>query len=401
MNKNIRQACNAQNATGEYIENTLNKSFYTERKTVASDGHPAPHQYDFMNLMDALYWVKMIGAELNAPNGVELVLTKGIHLVTDNLILGSGLLIPGSKFSNPLLFLRDIDLQITGAGNFDTKILVENTNQSGFVFQNMRVSFEQLSFGITSHITKKAQEIRFVGTQAHINAVGFKDFTINAEYGSTVKISGRGGSAGMCNGFTTAETFITASMSSFIHVLGIDFFDKFAKITASQNSYIYMYHCLNDGNITYSSKKNKLSEDMSLIYDHTALGVYTTNLKYIEHDDHAEIFNSAGDGVDIPVVTDKNIGLMTKEDKKKLDPIKPQSDADCPFNFHTLEIEVTKNDQYTFFIDGFSAKYVKVFSNGILVRTSEYDITRGYDEMIIVFHTPRQLSDWIAVEYML
>ena len=398
---NIRPVCNNQNALQEYIEKKLTKSFYHARKTVASHGHAAPQQFDFENLNQALYWVKMVGAELNAPNGIELVLTKGTHLLTDDLVLGDGLLIPGSKYSNPLLFLRDIDLQITGAGTHETKVLIENDHQSGLVFQNMRISFEQLSFGITSHIVTEAQEMRFVGSQAHINAVGFKDFKVNAEYGSVIKMSGRGGSAGMCLGFTTDNRFIKASMNSFVHLLGFDFFEKEAHIEAFQNSYIYMYHCLNDDNIKYNITKNKLSQDMSLIYDHSALGVYTTNLKYIAHDDHAEIFNSAGDGVDIPIVTEHEIGLMTPEDKIKLDGIKPTLDADCPFNFQIWETEATMSGQTTFLIDGFSAKYIKVFSNGVLVRTDEYEVTRGYDEMTIVFKTPRHLGDWIAIEYIL
>ena len=197
---NIRPVCNNQNALQEDIRNKFTKSFYQVRKTVASDGHAAPQQFDFPTLHDALYWVKMVGAELNAPNGIELVLTKGLHLLTDDDVLGDGLLIPGSNFSTPILFLRDINLQITGSGTHDTKILVENQFRSGLVFQNMRISFEQLSFGITSHIVKEAQEMRFVGSEAHINAVGFKDFVVHAEYGSVVKMSGRGGSAGMCHG---------------------------------------------------------------------------------------------------------------------------------------------------------------------------------------------------------
>ena len=401
MNNNIQPACNNQNALEEYIENTLHKRFYAERKTVASSGHKAPQQFDFPNLVEALYWVKMVGAELNAPNGIELVLTRGTHLLTDNLVLGSGLLIPGSKYDNPLLFLRDIDLQITGAGTHETKIMIENKEQSGIVFQNMRLSLEQLSFGITSHIVAEEQEMRFVGSEGHLNAVGFKDFTVNAEYGSVLKMSGRGGSAGMCFGFTKPETFIKAGMNSFIHLLGFDFFEKDAKIEAYQNSYIYMYHCINDDNILYNIPMNKLSYDMSLIYDHTALGVYTTNLKYTAHDDHADIFNSAGDGFKIPVVTEDEIGLMTPEDKKKLDGIRPDLDADCPFNFHMWEVEATTAGQTVFRIHGFSAKYIKVFSNGVLVRTSEYTVTRGYDEMEIEFHTPRHLTDWIAVEYVL
>jgi len=398
---NIRPVCNNQNALQEYIEKKLTKSFYHARKTVASHGHAAPQQFDFENLNQALYWVKMVGAELNAPNGIELVLTKGTHLLTDDLVLGDGLLIPGSKYSNPLLFLRDIDLQITGAGTHETKILIENDHQSGLVFQNMRISFEQLSFGITSHIVTEAQEMRFVGSEAHINAVGFKDFMVHAEYGSVVKMSGRGGSAGMCQGFTKENHYLTATMNSFIHLLGFDFFEKEGFIEAFQNSYIYMYHCLNDDNLRYNIPKNKLSQDMSLIYDHNALGVYTTNLKYITHDDHAEIFNSAGDGFDIPIVTKHDIGLMTPEDKIKLDGLRPDLDTDCPFNFQIWETEAQTQGQTTFIIDGFSAKYIKVFSNGVLVRTTEYEVTRGYDEMTIVFKTPRHEADWIAVEYIL
>ena len=401
MNNNIQPACNNQNALQEYIENTLNKNFYSDVKTVASHGHAAPQQFDFPSLNDALYWVKMVGAELNAPNGIELVLTRGIHLITDNDVLGDGLLTPGSEFNNPLLFLRDINLQITGAGTHQTKILIENDERSGIVFQNMKLSLEQLSFGITSHIKVESQEMKFVSSTAHLNAVGFKDFTVNAEFGSVVKMSGKGGSAGMCYGFTKPEAFIKASMNSFIHLLGFDFFEKEAKIEAYQNSYIYMYHCLNEEGIIFNIPKNKLSYDMSLIYDHTAIGVYTTNLKYTAYDDYAEVFNSAGDGFNIPVVTENEIGLMTPDDKKKLDGIKPELDADCPFNFQMWETQAETHNQTTFIIDGFSAKYIKVFSNGVLVRTNEYELTKGYDEMIIVFHTPRHLDDWIAVEYIL
>ena len=172
-------------------------------------------------------------------------------------------------------------------------------------------------------------------------------------------------------------------------------------IEALQNSYIYMYHCMNDENLKYNTTKNKLSQDMSLIYDHSAKGVYTANLEYIMYDKYAEVFNSAGDGFYIPIVNNKEIGLMTPEQKKKLDGIKPKLDSDCPFNFQIWETEVLSDDQSVFRIDGFSAKYIKVFSNGILIRTSEYEVNRGYDVMTITFKTPRIKTDWIAVEYIL
>ncbi len=384
-----------------FIEDTLNKHFYMTRKTVAAHNHLAPDMYDFSSINEALHWVKMIGAEMCAVSGIELVLSEGVHVLVDNSILGTGLKTPGMMDTEPVLYLRDINLQITGSGTHQTKFKVENDKQSGFMFENMKLSFEQLSFEITSHISSKFQMMYFVGSEVHINATGFSDFGLKATYGSTVKFSGRGGSAGMCSSFTDDKHILSASMNSFIHVLGVDFFEKERIVEATENSYIYMYHNYNDEFLTYNIEKNKLSKDMSLIYDHAALGVYTTNLRYIIHEGYAEIFNSAGDGFNLPVVTDEEFGLMTPDQKIKLDNIKPQIDDHCPFNFQIWNAEAEANGQTTFLIHGFSVNYMKVFSNGVLVKNSEYTVDKGYDEMVLIFKTPRKLKDWIAIEYIL
>ena len=58
-------------------------------------------------------------------------------------------------------------------------------------------------------------------------------------------------------------------------------------------------------------------------------------------------------------------------------------------------------DQTTYIIRDISSSYIKVFSNGNLVRDNEYDVTFNYDNILIVFHDPRNAGDWIAVEYAL
>ena len=393
---------NCKNPTKDqlFIENVLTKNFYREVKTVASVSSLDVHMFDFATLEDALFWVKLKGAEYNSPNGIELALDKGAHMLRDNDILGDGLTFPGEEKKN-LLYLRDMNLLIKGAGVNQTKIVIENKDYSNLVFENMKIAIEQLSFKITAFHSDTFHYLRFIGCEAHVNAVGFTDLGVSAEYGTTLRLSGRGGSAGFCAGFTIDDELVVAKMGSYIHLSGFDFQEKSKMISAFDHSYVYMYHNYNDENLEYNITKNQLSTDMSLIYDHNAKGVYTTNLTYTEGLDHARIDNSSGDGVKIPVVTTKNMGLMTKEDKIKLDNIKPQTDDECIFKFHMWNAEATTDKQTTFIIDGFSVDYMKVFINGVLVRNSEYTVSKGYSEMSIVFHTPRQLGDWLAVEYVI
>ena len=162
-----------------------------------------------------------------------------------------------------------------------------------------------------------------------------------------------------------------------------------------------MEYNFGDEFLEYNVPKNKLSKDMSLIYDHTALGVYTSNLKYIIHDDYAEIQNSAGTGFNIPVVTDDNFGLMTPAQKMKLDDIRPYGEDNCDQIMQMWNGDADHDKQTVFIISGLSAEYTKVYCNGVLVRNSEYIMTKNYEEMILEFKIPRKFADWIAVEYML
>ena len=392
--------CRNLSSDQKYIKEVLTKNFYVERKTVAPESNNGMGLYDFDSIEEAFIWVKMIGAELNAPNGIELVLGKGSHYLRDNEVLGSGVHVD-EWTENPLLYLRDIELHLTGEGTGASKLLFENENTSGIVFHNVRMTISALSIGISAHLSPDHQIINFIGSQINIHNAGFTDVELKTSYGTVLRMSSMGGTSGFCSTHTENEEVVSASMSSFVYMSGVDFNGRQKRINATENSYIYLKHNIDEENIITNIERNKLSQDMSLIYDHEAVGVYTTNLKYIDRNDHVEIFNSAGDGFEIPTATDTSIGLMTPEEKLKLEQLRPQAEDQCLNKFAMWNEDTEVQDQTTYIVRDVSSNYVKIYSNGTLVRDNEYDVTFNYDNILIVFHDPKNRGDWIAVEYAL
>jgi len=276
--------------------------------TVASEEVHDKKKYDFDNLMDALLWVKEVGSAIHQPQGVQLDLSHGTHFWSDDDVLGAG-------ESHAITYLRGNKLTINGLDKANTNI-VFNNKLHNVTFQDCDIELKNATIEIYARHSIKHVVLKAKRSSLRVSTCNLQDVSLWGQDNSTVLLDD---DVSFNTQYTNHKVAIELFSSSFLKANGTDFGGVDFKVSAEDNSEIYLHHCFNMNGLVLSAPLNTRSTDLSIIYDHIATGLHRTDLAWKGAPADGLITNTSGNDVTIPGATQTLAGLFSAMDKKKLD----------------------------------------------------------------------------------